>query len=114
MNFGLIVLIALFVAFILLLLFNPNLTCFGRRLRSPFYPLRRRRLLAAKGKSQLKPEDYGFRLSEDETKASPRGTEAQETKAVPSSGEERKPAHGHPLTPQKKPQKTEDYGFKLD
>ncbi len=114
MNFGLIVLITLFVAFILLLLFNPNLTCFGRRLRSPFYPLRRRRLLAAKGKNQLKPEDYGFSLTEDDAQTLPIGTETPKTKVIPSSSEGRKMANEQPLTSQKKPKKTEDYGFKLD
>ncbi len=66
MNIGLIILIVLFIAFILILVFNPNLSCFGKRLRSPFYPLRRRRLLADREKKEMKATDYGFHLVEGE------------------------------------------------
>ncbi|MCK7489678.1 MAG: hypothetical protein MZU79_05135 [Anaerotruncus sp.] len=29
----------IFAAFVLLLILNPNMSCFGRRVKSPFYPL---------------------------------------------------------------------------
>jgi hypothetical protein len=57
--------LVVFGAFIILLIVSPNLSCFGRRIKSPFYPLLRKR----KGKSgaagdgdktQKKTEDYGF------------------------------------------------------
>ncbi len=56
MNWGLIGIFIAFALFIILLIFNPRLSCFGRIIRSPFYPLRRKK---AKKK---KTEDYGFRL----------------------------------------------------
>ncbi|MCX7973061.1 MAG: hypothetical protein N3B16_00980 [Candidatus Aminicenantes bacterium] len=100
MNIGLIILIVLFVVFILLLVFNPSLSCFGKRIRSPFYPLYRRRLIAAKGKKDLKTSDYGFHL-----------VEAEERKNEALSTE--RPSKKEP-TGVEKSKKTEDYGFKLD
>lgn len=51
-----------FAAFILLLIFNPNMSCFGRRIKSPFYPLFRKKRLKEEGKkTPPKTEDYGFR-----------------------------------------------------
>lgn len=107
MSFGLVILIGLFIAFLVILLFNPNLTCFGRRLRSPFYPLRRRRLMATKQRP-VKTEDYGFKLVEGEASA------IEKKAASPPVDGETSPAT--PLQAKKpaKPKKTEDYGFKLD
>jgi hypothetical protein len=77
MNWGFIGLLAVFGIFIILLIVNPNLSCFGRRIKSPFYPIFRRRQhrkreasrqiggqQAADGdKAREKPaEDYGFKL----------------------------------------------------
>lgn len=112
MNIGLVVLIVVFIAFILILVFNPNLSCFGKRLRSPFYPLRRRRLMAEREKKEIKTTDYGFRLVEGEesqgetTKAekSDFSSMKETIKTVPEKGQ----------VSGKKPKKTEDYGFKLD
>lgn len=98
MNIGLIILLILFVAFILLLVFNPNLSCFGKRIRSPFYPLYRRRHSGLRTRKGLPTTDYGFHLSEGEKGQAPAAEK-------PSTQE---PAHI------KKPEKTEDYGFKLD
>jgi hypothetical protein len=88
MNIGMIGILVAFAAFIVLLILNPKLSCFGRRLSSPFYPLLRKRKLSRRASGQKKVEDYGFRL-EDEQK--------------PGSG----PRVG-------KAKKTEDYGFRLD
>jgi hypothetical protein len=62
----------IFGAFVLLLILNPNLSCFGRRVKSPFYPLIRKRKMSGRTKkgigpedresAQKKTEDYGFRL----------------------------------------------------
>jgi hypothetical protein len=79
MSFGIYGILILFGAFVLLLVLNPNITCFGRRLKSPFYPLFRKREMSRKARGrgtglelgkgrpdQLKekhpPHDYGFRL----------------------------------------------------
>lgn len=77
MNWGFIGLLAVFVLFILLLFTNPKLSCFGRRITSPLYPILRRRKRkaveaaapegptgkSAAGKAEEKPvEDYGFKL----------------------------------------------------
>jgi hypothetical protein len=94
-NWAVAGMLVVFAAFILLLIVNPNLSCFGKRLKSPFYPLFRKKALA--GRKQAKPiktEDYGFRLSE--------GTPAQSQ--APQQPLERKPG---------KPIKTKDYGFRL-
>lgn len=72
MSFGLYGILIIFGLFVVLMFINPSLSCFGRRLKSPFYPLFRGReikrraqkkqeLLAKKDASQ-KAEDYGFRL----------------------------------------------------
>jgi hypothetical protein len=52
----------IFAAFVLLLILNPNMSCFGRRIKSPFYPLFRKRKM--RNEAQKKPpktEDYGFK-----------------------------------------------------
>jgi len=50
----------IFGLFVLLSILNPNFSCFGRRLRSPFYPLYRH-----KKKKKVKTHDYGFYLVDD-------------------------------------------------
>jgi hypothetical protein len=92
MNWGVTGLLVVFGAFILLLVFSPNMSCFGRRLKSPFYPLMRRRKLSkeeARPARKIPTDDYGFKLSDDPT-----------------------PPPARPVTPAEK--KAEDYGFKLD
>jgi len=51
----------IFAAFILLLILNPNMSCFGRRIKSPFYPLFRKRLRDEAKKKPPRTEDYDFR-----------------------------------------------------
>lgn len=54
----------IFAAFVLLLILNPNMSCFGRRIKSPFYPLLRKKRLQAQAEEAKKPpktEDYGFK-----------------------------------------------------
>lgn len=54
----------IFAAFVLLLILNPNMSCFGRRIKSPFYPLLRKRRLKARSEEDQQPpktEDYGFK-----------------------------------------------------
>jgi hypothetical protein len=89
MNWGTYGILIAFGLFILLMIFNPRISCFGKRIRSPFYPLLRK-------KSRKKPvapgEDYGFRLTEAEARGGVKPGE-QGKKAV---------------------KKTDDYGFRLD
>jgi len=50
----------IFGIFIVLFILNPNLSCFGRKVRSPLYPLFRK-----KKQKEEKTEDYGFYLVDD-------------------------------------------------
>jgi hypothetical protein len=58
MNLGVYGILVVFALFILLLIFNPNLSCFGKRVKSPLYPLFR----GKKKRKEVKTEDYGFDL----------------------------------------------------
>jgi len=84
MNIGLYGILILLGLFIILLVFNPNISCFGKKVRSPFYPLFRK-----KKRREIKTEDYGFKLggAKDRT-----------------PGTEKKPERKIPI---------EDYGFDL-
>jgi hypothetical protein len=70
MGIGAYGILVIFGLFIVLLVVNPKLSCFGKRIKSPFYPLVRRKHMAkrADGKAadpdgaQKKTEDYGFKL----------------------------------------------------
>ena len=92
MKWGATAFLILFGAFILVLIFNPNLSCFGKRVRSPFYPLLRRRARGAAPEKKVQTTDYGFH---------PAGDDPAEPKVpTPAEIEARK--------------KARDYGFKLD
>ena len=61
MKWSTTVILVIFAAFVLLLILNPNMSCFGRRIKSPFYPLfRKKKLKEEAGKTPPKTEDYGF------------------------------------------------------
>jgi len=70
MGIGAYGLLVIFGLFILLLAVNPKLSCFGKRIKSPFYPLvrRKRQVKRTDGKgpgpegTEKKAEDYGFKL----------------------------------------------------
>lgn len=64
----------IFGLFVLLLFINPNLSCFGKRLRSPFYPLRRKKNLKRQAKN------YGFHLVDDKQERLKTKVESQKTK----------------------------------
>ena len=99
MNIGVIGILVVFGVFLVLLATNPRLSCFGRKLASPFYPIfRRKRMEEEKRRvyrehlKDVKTADYGFKLEE------PAGAE-------------------HPPIPdeaQKKAKSAEEYGLKLD
>jgi len=91
MNWGAYAILVIFAAFVLLLILNPNMSCFGKRVKSPFYPLKRKRAL------KKKMTDYKFNLVEGpdgKPQAAGQGKKAEDKKA-----------------PDKK---TDDYGFRLD
>ncbi|MGB8951900.1 MAG: hypothetical protein WCC06_04450 [Candidatus Aminicenantales bacterium] len=87
MNIGIYGILIAFALFIIILIVNPNLSCFGKRLKSPFYPLLRRK----RAGTQKKAEDYGFHLTEE--------------------GEEKTTVSG---IKKGKKVKTKDYGFHQD
>lgn len=84
MSWGATVLLIIFGVFILLIIVNPNISCFGKRLRSPLYPLLRKRA------APKKTTDYHFHLV---------------------GGAEKDIA---PPDPDKPAPKAEDYGFRRD
>ncbi len=55
------VILILFGLFILLAILNPNFSCFGKRIQSPFYPLLRKK----KKKKRIEAEDYDFYLVDE-------------------------------------------------
>jgi hypothetical protein len=62
MNWATYGVIIIFGAFVLLMILNPNLSCFGRKIASPLYPILRHK---KKSQKRIKTQDYGFKLSED-------------------------------------------------
>jgi hypothetical protein len=54
--YGILIILALFIV---LMVFNPNLSCFGRKLKSPFYPMIRKKKMKQKTREIV---DYGFDL----------------------------------------------------
>ncbi len=106
MSWGIYGILVIFGLFVLLLILNPNLTCFGRRLKSPLYPVLRKK------KRKRKAEDYGFKLVDDGIKL-----EAKEKKQKMKEG-----AYGFShvggyaekeSSVKKKKLRTQDYGFSL-
>jgi hypothetical protein len=95
MKWRIFVILIIFVLFFIILIFNPNLSCFGRRIRSPLYPLFRRK------KKGIKTENYGFSLVDEEER------ERLEWKRPRIEGVEKEPLE------KKKALKVEDYGFSL-
>jgi hypothetical protein len=89
MNWGTYGILIVFGAFVLLMIFNPRISCFGKRIRSPFYPILRKK---GRKRTVAPAEDYGFRLTEGEVGSAPKGAAAGPEKA----------------------KKTDDYGFRLD
>jgi len=101
MSWGAYAILIIFGAFVVLLIISPNMSCFGKRLRSPFYPLRRKREIKQGTREDLKKKmtDYKFDLA------------GPPSRTVPEPGKtrpEEKP--GNKTSPDKK---TEDYGFRL-
>jgi hypothetical protein len=95
MNWRIYVILAIFVLLFIILILNPNLSCFGKRIRSPLYPFFRRK------KKEIKTESYDFSLVDDKER------KRLEAKRPRMESVEKEP------TAKKKALKTEDYGFSL-
>lgn len=85
MSWGGYAVLVIFGAFVVLLILSPNLSCFGKRVRSPFYPLTRKKQV------KTKMADYQFNLGDG-----PPGKDG-------AAGDTKKTD-----------KKTDDYGFHLD
>lgn len=53
--------LVVFGIFLILIIIDPRLSCFGKKLSSPFYPILRK-----KKQRKIKTADYGFSLDEEE------------------------------------------------
>ena len=100
--YGIIIVFALFV---LALIFNPTLTCFGRKLKSPFYPILRKK------KRKLKTDDYGFSLGSKRAKE--KAKQRMQKLGIKDSGSTRVGDAQQAPQERKRKLKTDDYGFSL-
>ena len=95
MSFRIYAIIIIFALFIIITIINPRLSCFGRWIKSPLYPLFRKRK-----QKHIKTIDYGFKLTDGENSALSKRSPTLPPKEVPPSSK------GKNI-------KTQDYGFKL-
>ena len=106
MSWGIYGILVIFGLFAFLLILNPNLSCFGKRVKSPLYPVLRKK------RRKRKTEDYGFKLVD--------GGINQEAKGK----KQRMKEGGHGFSSagayteqesslKKKKLRTQDYGFSL-
>ena len=98
MNWATYGVIIIFAAFIILMALNPKLSCFGRKITSPLYPVLRQR---KKSQRKIKTQDYGFKLSAEGERSPRQGLKTGEEEDLfldQFKG---------------KKYKTKDYGFKL-
>jgi hypothetical protein len=78
--YGILVILALFIV---LMVFNPNLSCFGRKLKSPLYPVIRKKKLKQKKRETV---DYGFDLGgPGEKRSNETSTQKQAQKRIPGT-----------------------------
>ena len=98
-------LIIIFAVFVLALIFNPTLTCFGKKLKSPLYPLLRKK------KRKLKTDDYGFSLGGKKSKE--KDKQRMKKLGIKDSGFTRAGEAQQAPQEAKKKLKTDDYGFSL-
>ena len=89
--YGILIILALFI---ILMVFNPNLSCFGRKLKSPLYPVMRQRK-----QKMMKTVEYGFDLDGSGEKR--------------AHGTERVRVSPQGSAPSKQRVVAEDYGFDL-
>ncbi|MBD3413310.1 MAG: hypothetical protein GF421_02635 [Candidatus Aminicenantes bacterium] len=97
MNIFLIGVLIIFGLFVVILITNPRLSCFGKKIKSPFYPLFRRKRKKGSDDREKKIDDYGFSLVKEEERIRPRVTHLESRKNQSA----------------KKNVKVNDYGFSL-
>lgn len=98
--------LVIFALFLLIFIINPNLSCFGRRIKSPLYPLFRRK------KKKIKVEDYGFSIVDDRD----RKVLSKKEEEIKRKGYGFSRVGGNAeqeLKVKKREIKTDDYGFSL-
>ncbi len=88
--------LVILILFIVLMVFNPSLSCFGRKLKSPLYPVLRKK---KRNQKKMKTVDYGFDLGS-----------SQKNRAQGASTQKHA-QHGSPAT--RKNRVPQDYGFDL-
>jgi hypothetical protein len=98
MNWATYGIIIIFGAFLILMILNPNLSCFGRKIMSPLYPVLRHK---KKSQRRIKTQDYGFKLSDDGERSIHPGQRGDEDEELFLSQFK------------DKKYKTKDYGFNL-
>jgi len=98
MNIYVVGALIIFGLFIVILIINPNISCFGRKIKSPFYPLLRKKKKKSSDEKKKKIDDYGFSLVDEKSRRRPRITNIESRKSRKKS---------------KKEPKTDDYGFSL-
>ena len=89
----------IFALFVLLMIINPRMSCLGRKVSSPFYPLLKKRK-----KKAIKTEDYGFHLVNPKDR--PKKPEGGDREEEPFSAQVEAKKPGKVI-------KTYDYGFHL-
>ena len=106
MRWQIYVILVIFALFVIALIFNPTLSCFGRKLQSPFYPILRKK------RRKLKTDDYGFSLDDKRAKVKTK----ERMQKLGMKGYDFSRVGGAQHTPQEKKRKlkTGDYGFSLD
>lgn len=98
MNWATYGVIIIFGAFVILMILNPNLSCFGRKITSPLYPVLRHK---KKSQMRIKTQDYGFKLSDTGGKSAYHGRQiGKDEELYLSRFKDKK-------------YKTKNYGFKL-
>ncbi len=101
--YGILVILAVFI---IALIFNPTLSCFGKKLKSPFYPILRKR------RRKLKTDDYGFSLGDKRAKVKTK--ERMQNLGMKDYGFSRVGDAQHTPQEKKRKLKTDDNGFSLD
>lgn len=91
--------IAVFALFVVLMIVNPKLSCFGKRVSSPLYPILRKRK-----QKEIKTEDYGFHLVDPEARPERKDISLDEKILLSQKNAPKKP---------EKAIKAHDYGFHL-
>ncbi len=94
MTYGIII---IFAAFVVLIIINPKLSCLGKKIASPLYPLTRQR---KQRQRRLKTKSYGFRLNDTGDKGASMKRKMEDEELFPHQFKHKKI-------------KARDYGFRL-